>query len=866
MNPRELCREGAYPIALLLTFDFDPLFFERIVLPDLWTGGAGDVLVIADSRRIDEFWTRWEGQIRHLGRRYHLERAHVAGGFHPKVILRLGAEGGLIWVGSGNLTSGGWGGNRELASAWKVGPDQRDEGSWLPLFLDLCASWCSRSRQLDILKRARELPWLGSISRSPEAPPILMSRGTDSLSMQLAERWTGRRFDEVKVLTGSTDTHGAQLRWCHESFGVSRATVVVDEDRCSFLHDEIAGLPLAVGTFSDSAGGALHAKLFWFDGPDGPAAVVGSANSSSAGWLVPPSSGGNTEIVAVFDTAVATNFSEVLRCFSDPGLEQVALQSEPSHSLTSKCSESAITVSEVAWERTTGEIRVSFLAPLPFESVVELHAAGTWIRCEQLSDRASTWVAEAPDVDGGVGGQFVEIRIHLQSGEVVQRRHWINDLAELRHAARGRRIAEALNDLGVSRSRTERQRILAELQRIGVALITDPSEFPDPFVRSQPRENSGKDDGSNAAAPIDPEELIRSLEDLSHGSAAHASSSLPGISLLGVLRALFELDTAAAEDEVDLDEMPEDPPAPGSGGSGEDGGEPKRSPSPDSEDPPAVSEREKANLRKQMQQFLESFRAPTFAASCTATQLQQAAAYPLAVALQGLRGGWVESHEIVTWAREVFDVLFREELPGKHRGLIAAVVHRYDDEGRRSDFERIIGDGTLWVALLHALMALPWISPRERFERALAVRWVYQSQDLLATTDAGRMTSLLSAFERRHERVEFLREAPRLAASLDALESALGDAWQDLVEEQHREEILHGVGDLLWHPTAGWGVALSESRATSGSKLDAYLHLRAQEAKIVGVGFYINVSKAAEANPRIFQLLDLLADESDDSE
>ncbi len=41
MNPREFCKEGAYPIAILLTFDFDPLFFERIVLPDLWRGGAG---------------------------------------------------------------------------------------------------------------------------------------------------------------------------------------------------------------------------------------------------------------------------------------------------------------------------------------------------------------------------------------------------------------------------------------------------------------------------------------------------------------------------------------------------------------------------------------------------------------------------------------------------------------------------------------------------------------------------------------------------------------------------------------------------------------------------------------------------------
>ena len=35
MNPRLFCRERAYHKALLLTYSFDPIFFEQVVLPDL---------------------------------------------------------------------------------------------------------------------------------------------------------------------------------------------------------------------------------------------------------------------------------------------------------------------------------------------------------------------------------------------------------------------------------------------------------------------------------------------------------------------------------------------------------------------------------------------------------------------------------------------------------------------------------------------------------------------------------------------------------------------------------------------------------------------------------------------------------------
>jgi hypothetical protein len=54
MKLRDFCREQGYDKALLITYDFDALFFERVVLPDLWAGGSSDVQVIADVGQVSQ--------------------------------------------------------------------------------------------------------------------------------------------------------------------------------------------------------------------------------------------------------------------------------------------------------------------------------------------------------------------------------------------------------------------------------------------------------------------------------------------------------------------------------------------------------------------------------------------------------------------------------------------------------------------------------------------------------------------------------------------------------------------------------------------------------------------------------------------
>ena len=52
MNPRDFCRQRTFHKALLLTYSFDPVFFEQIVLPDLWAGRTSDILVLGDGNQV----------------------------------------------------------------------------------------------------------------------------------------------------------------------------------------------------------------------------------------------------------------------------------------------------------------------------------------------------------------------------------------------------------------------------------------------------------------------------------------------------------------------------------------------------------------------------------------------------------------------------------------------------------------------------------------------------------------------------------------------------------------------------------------------------------------------------------------------
>jgi hypothetical protein len=835
MNPREFCRERGFNIAVLLTYSFDPFFFERVILRDLQVGEGDEILVVADARQIHETSKHWDGQLRNLGRRYQLAPSVTPGSFHPKVMIRLGPAGGLVWLGSGNLTAGGWGGNRELGAAWAVGPGQSDDGAWLSSFLERVASWCPGGLRHNVILRALEVPWLQEArTGTDEAPgPILTGYGDTTLASQLRSRWAGRRFDEVRIITGSTDESGAFLRWLREQFGIERSHIILDQNRASFIQDRIDSLPVETRVMNLPGRQPTHAKFYWFTGPDGQAAVMGSANCSAAAWLLAPEDGGNIEAVTIYDEAAPAAFERILAIFDSENLTRAKLADKPVKREKEGSKETHFP-SEADWDAASGELHIGFTQALPPGATVSLEAGGQEVEMRRADAAGRAWVTEVPELASEHETAFVNVIVRTADGTETRHRRWVNDLSELRHSARGRRIADAISALGDNLNPSEQQRMLAQLQRLSAVLLTDPSAFKDPLAGHTAKPAPDAETGNQVYEPIDPEKFVRSIEDI-EGLTAEVIGNHPTtyLSLAGVMRAIF-----GSRRVTDFDDEMDYAGEPGDADVGDDRQYVIKTDTTAKRRVTPPDERYKQRLKDQIQRFINDMGQPDFTGRCTATQLVEASAYPLAVIFNGSSGGWVDDEEAKAWAVQVFDKLFSH---GKtSRGLLDVVRARYHEGDKEEDFLRIVGDGTLWLALLSALANLPWKGRNAGLQKALALRSVFEASELIASSDGGRMRQLLSGLEEQRAR-SVIRLAPLAVDSLRKVEAYLKENSRDLCAQQEKEKLRFEAGDLLWKPEAVW--AENKSDVTCGENTEAYLHLRAAVTR-VKTSLFINVTKA----------------------
>ena len=191
------------------------------------------------------------------------------------------------------------------------------------------------------------------------------------------------------------------------------------------------------------------------------------------------------------------------------------------------------------------------------------------------------------------------------------------------------------------------QRLAHELGRIGMALLTDSSSYPDVsrFTRSPSEKKPGR---VERPRPLDPEALLVSLRDSYISSSVRYRGTASDDGIDGVFRALFaQMDDENAETHV-MDEVGEGPsPAPSD-----------RIVRVVTEDPPnAVDQRASRILQNHMERFLGKYEAQEYVTACTGTQLAQATAYPIATAVMGERRGWCTREQRRGWVAHTARVL-----------------------------------------------------------------------------------------------------------------------------------------------------------------------------------------------------------------
>ena len=361
------------------------------MLRDLGYGSSTDITVVGDRNQLQEAVTRYAGQFNYLGKSYLLAQAETRRVFHPKLLLRIGNKGARLLLGSGNLTFGGWGGNRELAYQLHLDANEPGSAATVNYVLDHVTPYLTSEVGINALDRLRDYPWLAV--QDEVASSILMTKPEEPLAAQLERRWAGRRFDRMLVLTGSTDERGAFITWCHKQFGIEECVVAVSPENASFVKNDIDRCPVKVSLAPFTGSQMLHAKFYWFDGPDGPAAIVGSANCSSAAWLLSPINGGNVEAIQIYDSADAADFEAILSAIP---AERVAVErARPAEATAEENSAPVFFTKAMHLHRGQGFLDVVLNQPLPEGATCDFDWA-CWHR--DPSFFGWRWSADSPSV------------------------------------------------------------------------------------------------------------------------------------------------------------------------------------------------------------------------------------------------------------------------------------------------------------------------------------------------------------------------------------------------------------------------------------------------------------------------------------
>ncbi len=853
ISAREFCREREYPVTIFLTYSFDPLFFERVPLTDLEKGGSRRVLIVADAEQVQKAMDQCVGQLAYLGRRYVLAETVSASIFHPKLIVRLSAGGGRVWVGSGNLTYPGWGGHQELGATWSIGPKEDDHGFWLdPLLAAVGAAVRSSvfGDQVEIIRE--KIGWLKAPDNITQSSPILFGTPDRPLAPQLADRWKNRRFDELKLCTGSTDKNGAFLLWAHQTFGVKRAIVCLSPACASFDATRLKKLPIDVQFMKPKDSQLMHAKFFWFSGEQGCAAVAGSANCSAAAWLA-GSGFGNFELVVPYDSPAEADFRSILAVFKGAKLapDKVLLPSSSGSHEAGGAQREPFQLVSLRLRATGGLIEAILDPSPPADSRINLTIeAGRRRTTVALTPRGAVLVGRLPpECELGPGTAFAAAHIEAAGKSIVTEPRWFDNDAALARASSDSAIEPGLRDLYRRRAiSSDQQKILQAVYAVSQSLLRgDGGATAFSASKAKAKSDQKPKNEKEADAPaVDPSTIVRSLNELKAAREAkgHSGFTPYGGSLHGVIALLFAREER--EDEIDLSheawtgdspELASDDAADIKGNLGP----PSESNSPPQSLPPAETAAETARrFHEQIDDFLRELAHPAFAEQCDAERLVQALAFPLLVCVRGCEGGWLSPTVLASVATQVVEVMLAKTYGvNRPKGLFRVVQDRYSQLHRQDEFLRAVGDGTLWSALLASLSTITDAPARQMIPQASALSQVFACKELVALATPEHLSILIQSLIIQNAEFSITEKATHVEEALNALVGLLQVKERAIYAEQGNGRRLHDADALLWSSRGGWYV-------TRGDSAQSY------------VSGFINVQTAAEEDPDIQQALSRL--------
>jgi len=432
--------------AVILTHNIDFVFLQTVVLSAFRKCGHPRITVFADAHCAAESFTHQAGLLDGLGVRYRVVPVAMASGFrfHPKAVLLSGQKDATLFVGSGNLTFGGY---RENAEIWLRFDATVDGASVFGEFHRYTETILERV-PLSSSVREELMEAFDTTTRSwlPDEQPstaraVLGRCGTGvSLLDEMSSLRGTEAINELVVCSPYFDAEGAALHALVERMAPERTAVLcqpsrstltnvafqaaggtTDLQQVSFDHQSVDGKPRTA---------FVHAKFYALLSGEQATVFAGSANCSRAA-LIASGSAGNAELLAVsrmsaadFETLLV---GELQRIPAPVLLPDTKLEQEDPSVIPS------IRVLAARFEQ--GSLRVGF-AP----ARVELRA------CEIDGRNVNFNLTEPGVISAGCSGEPRALRLEalVDGVSTWSTPAWIDHERHLRASARGRSLVDSI--------------------------------------------------------------------------------------------------------------------------------------------------------------------------------------------------------------------------------------------------------------------------------------------------------------------------------------------------------------------------------------------------------------------------------------
>ena len=297
---------------IILTHNIDFIFIQTVVLKTLNKIGSPSLTIFADAQCVQERYENQKQAIFGLGKRYRVVPVHLDSPydrFHPKAVLLSSKEKASLYIGSGNLTFGGW---RQNAEIWNHYDSLEDGTSVFSAFKDYLDGVLSRLPYINNIANAVDNTYnqeiaLWAINMEPSSR--LIGRINTNLSLlEQMKHHVETGCEKLIIQSPYFDKEGETIDQFNTLFKPKKIEIFAQNCYSELTEEIINGLKDNISVVSTDfhhyidekcKRAFIHAKYYAFLYPDKALIFSGSANCSRAALNLANIKRGNAELMSV---------------------------------------------------------------------------------------------------------------------------------------------------------------------------------------------------------------------------------------------------------------------------------------------------------------------------------------------------------------------------------------------------------------------------------------------------------------------------------------------------------------------------------------------------------------------------------------